>query len=270
MIPPDPKYVSASKPVNLRTAKPVASAERLSPVVQERLAARWAGQQLKGRFGLPLAEQLLAAARPASTPAMSPLLITAGVVCAASAVGLLLAAIASSWLLAAGGAAGLAAGVGLVFFSRRSEALSALAVPPAPALFDAASLQAFDRALQSMAADAPDTVAASLSALKQQLVRIAQQAANAPLDEHFTLDDRLYLTEFLRRYLPDSLQAYLLVPKDQRAAPVLEHGDSALTLLLGQLQMLGAALDKREKKLTQSSAENLLRQQRFLASKISR
>ena len=265
MTPPNSKYVSASKPVNRRTAQPAAKAEQLSPVVQERLAAKWAGQQTRNRFGVPLAEQLLTTAGPERTPAMtavSPLLITGGVVCAASAVGLLLAAIEQSWWFAAG--------VSLVFFSRRPEALSALAAPLVPALFDAASLQAFDRALQSMAADTPDTVLAALTGLKQQLARTAQQAANIPADEHFTMDDRLYLTELLRRYVPDSLQAYLQVPKDQRAAPMLEQGESAVSLLLGQLQLLGAELALREKKLTQSQAENLLRQQRFLASKSSR
>ena len=270
---PEPKYVSASKPVNRRTAQPAARAEQLSPVVQERLAAKWAGQHTRNRFGVPLAEQLLIAAKPAGTPAMtavSPLLITGGVVCAASAVGLLLAAIAHSWVFAGGGAAGLAAGMSLVFLNRRSEALSALAAPSVPAFFDAASLQAFDRALQSMAADAPDTVVSALTSLKQQLARTAQQAANAPVDEHFTMDDRLYLTELVRRYVPDSLQAFLQVPRDQRAAPVLGRGESAVSLLLGQLQLLGAELALREKKLTQSQAENLLRQQRFLASKSSR
>ena len=267
---PEPKYVSASKPVNRRTAQPAARAEQLSPVVQERLAAKWAGQHTRNRFGVPLAEQLLIAAKPARTPAMSPLLITGGVVCAASAVGLLLAAIAHSWVFAGGGAAGLAAGMSLVFLNRRSEALSALAAPSVPAFFDVASLQAFDRALQSMAADAPDTVVSALTSLKQQLARTAQQAANAPVDEHFTMDDRLYLTELVRRYVPDSLQAFLQVPRDQRAAPVLGRGESAVSLLLGQLQLLGAELALREKKLTQSQSENLLRQQRFLASKSSR
>lgn len=243
MSPPESKYVSASKPVNRRTAQPAARAEQLSPVIQERLAASWAGQQTRNRLGTSLAEQLLTASRPGRAPAMGLLLIAGGMVCAASAVGLLLAAITHSWLFAAGGALGLAAGVGLVFFSHRSEALSARAMPPAPALFDAASLQAFDRALQSMAADAPNTVVTALTRLKQQIACIAQQAANTPVDEHFTLDDRLYLTELLRRYIPDSLQ----VPKDKRAAPVLEQGESAVSLLLGQLQLLSAELALREK-----------------------
>lgn len=270
MSPPEQKYVSASKPVNRRTARPVAKAEPLSPVVQERLAAKWAGQHIKNRFGLPLAEQLREAARPAPAGAMSPLFIAGGVVCAASAVSLLLGVVTHSTLLVVSGVLELAGGAGLMFYSHRSEAASALQAPSTGSLFDEASLLAFDRAVQSLAADAPDKVVTALTALKQQLVRIAQQAANAPIDEHFTLDDRLYLTQWLRRYVPDSLEAYLLVPKDQRAAPVLEQGASAVSLLLGQLELLGQELSQREEKLTKSRAENLLRQQRFLASKSSR
>lgn len=269
MTSPDPKYVSASKPVNLRTAKPAARSAPLNPVVQERLAAKWAGQKTKGRFGVPLAEQVLTAASPAPASAMRPLLVTGGVVCAASAVSLLLAAIAQSWLFALSGVLGLAAGASLALFSRRSEVMSAQMAPAVPAFFDEASLRAFDRALESMAADAPDAVVAALARLKQQLARMAQQAATAQVDEHFTMEDRLYLTELLRRYVPDSLQAFLLVPKAQRAAPVLEQGESAVSLLLGQLKLLGAELDKREHKLTKSKAESLLKQQRFLASKSS-
>ena len=270
MTQPDPKYVSASQPVNRRTAKPVARAEQLSPVVQERLAAKWADQHIKSRFGLPLAEQLREAAKPAQTTAMGPLFIAGGVVCAASAVSLLLGVVAHSTLLAVSGVLELAGGAGLMFYSHRSQAVSAPEAPSTGGLFDQTSLLAFDRAVGSMAADAPDRVVTALTALKRQLARIAQQAANAPVDEHFTLDDRLYLTQLLRRYLPDSLQAYLLVPKDQRAAPVLEQGASAISLLLGQLELLGQELDQREEKLTKSKAENLLRQQRFLESKRSR
>ena len=270
MSPPDPKYVSASKPVNRRTAQPAAKAEPLSPVVQERLAAKWADQQMRSRFGLPLAEQLREAAKPAPARAMEPLFIAGGVVCAASAVSLLLGVVTHSTLLVVSGVLELAGGAGLMFYSHRSQAVSALEAPSTGELFDQTSLLAFDRALESLAADAPDGVVTALTALKRQLARIAQHAANAPIDEHFTLDDRLYLTQLLRRYLPDSLQAYLLVHKDQRAAPVLEQGASAVSLLLGQLELLSQELDQREEKLTKSKAENLLRQQRFLESKRSR
>jgi hypothetical protein len=155
-------------------------------------------------------------------------------------------------------------------FSRHRQAVRPMENPIAAALFDEVSVQAFDRALSSMTADAPEEITAELGRLKQRLVRIAQVGAPEVMDEHFTLDDRLYLTELLRRYLPDSLRAYLQVPKDQRVAPVLMQGGTASSLLMGQLQMLCSELDKREKKLLISKAEQLLRQQRFLESKISR
>ncbi len=273
MNPPDPKYVSASRPVNRRTAKPeLRSEERISPLVQERLAAKWASQQIKSRFGVPLAEQLSLqrSARSTQRPSTSPLFITGGVLSAVSAVSLLLAAMESSLLLAGAGLVMLAGGSALMLVSRHSALRSALDEPVATVFFDEASLLAFDRALQSMAADEPDAVVAALTGIKQQLARIALQAGHAPVDEYFTLDDRLYLTELLRRYLPDSVQAYLMVPKEQRAAQVLEQGDTAVSLLLGQLGLLATELSKREKKLTLSKAENLLKQQRFLESKSSR
>ncbi len=269
MTQPDPKYVSASRPVNRRTAKPEPKAEPVSQVVQERLASKWMHQRNKSRFGLPLTEQLQRAARPARASAMSPLFITGGMVSTVAAVGLLLAAIQHSVLLAGAGTLALGAGGALMWVARRSNALSEQLVTET-ALFDAASLLAFDRALDSMAADAPDAVVTELTGLKHQLARIAQLAAHAPVDEHFTMDDRLYLTELLRRYLPDSLEAYLMVPKAQRPTELLEQGETAVSLLLGQFRLLCKELDKREKKLTKSKAENLLRQQRFLESKSSR
>lgn len=269
MTQPDPKYVSSSRPMNRRTAKPELKAERVSQVVQERLATKWTHQRNKSRFGLPLTEQLQRAARPAQASAMSPLFITGGIVSTVAAVGLLLAAIQHSLLLAGAGTLAMGAGAALMFVTRRSNTLCEQAALET-ALFDEASLLAFDRALDSMAADAPDAVVTELTGLKQQLARIAQLAAHAPVDEHFTMDDRLYLTEMLRRYLPDSLQAYLMVPKAQRSAEVFEQGETAVSLLLGQLRLLGKELDKRETRLTKSKAENLLRQQRFLESKSSR
>ena len=275
MTHPDPRYVSASEPVNRRTAKPAAPRpEPINPVVQQRLAAKWATQHAKARLGASLAAQLHVAPSPASpASALTPWFITGAVVAAMAGVGLLLAVIGQSLMLAGASAVALAVGAGLMtvvhrrFGAAAPEAASPLA---AATLFDAASIAAFDRVVHSMAADAPNDVSAALAGLKQQLVRIAQLAASAGVDEHFTLDDRLYLRELLRRYLPDSLEAYLLVPADQRLAPVLGHGASAASLLLAQLAMLSAQLSQRETQLTVSKAANLLRQQRFLASKTSR
>ena len=166
--------------------------------------------------------------------------------------------------------AALAAGLGLIGFTRRRDPAASAAETAIAPLFDEACLLAFDRALDALAPEATEAVAARLTGIKNQLARIAGLTANRPVDEHFTLDDRLYLTELVRRYLPDSLQAYLLVPRAQRANQLTAQAGSAESLLLGQLQLLGAELDKRELKLAHSRAEALMRQQRFLESKSAR
>ena len=249
MTQPDPRYVSASQPVNRRTAKPIDQPEQINPLVQERLAAKWASQHAKGKFGLPMAEQLHTPRQAGQKPTIAPLFIVGGVISAVSAVSLLLATIQQSVVFAGVGAVALVGGVGLMVFSRRQEAMRPLENSTTTALFDDVSVQAFDRALANMVTDTPDEITAELGRLKLRLVRIAQLGARTAIDEHFTLDDRLYLTELMRRYLPDSLHAYLQVPKDQRLAPVLVHGATASSLLMGQLQILCGELDKQEKKL---------------------
>lgn len=267
MTTPDSKYVSAARPVNRRTAKPDARPERVHPAVQERLAAKWANQQAKGRLGAPLAPQLHLSTQPAQTPAMSPLFIAGGVVCAVSAVCLLLATIQQSLPLAGAGTLALVCGAGMMFFTRHSGAACEQEPPVAAVLFDEASLLAFDRALESMVSEAPEAVITALTGIKKQLADTAQLVTNTSIGEHFTIDDRLYLIELVRRYLPDSINAYLLVPKSQRSTQTLENGETAVSLLLKQIQLLCLELSKQEQKLTKSSAENLLKQQRFLEAK---
>jgi hypothetical protein len=267
---PDPKYVSAQRPVNRRTApRQLLQADAVNPLVQQRLAAKWA----KRRWGAPLAEQLRALGQTHARQELSPWFIAGLLVSAAAAVTLLLAAIGQSAPLALASAAVLAGGLGLISFiglKRRREAAASPAGPALAPLFDEACLLAFDRALDALAPEATEAVAARLTSIKQQLARIAGLSINGPVDEHFTLDDRLYLAELVRRYLPDSLQAYLRVPQAQRTSALPAQAGSAESLLLGQLQLLGAGLDQRELKLTHSRAEALIRQQRFLESKSAR
>ena len=91
-------------------------------------------------------------------------------------------------------------------------------------------------------------------------------AIAAAVDEHFRPEDRLYVNECLRRYLPDSLQAYLAVPAGQRALP-LADGQTAQDLLLGQLTPLHQELLDREAKLAGQASAALLRQQRVRTAK---
>lgn len=258
----DPKHPSSSRPVNLRTtARSRPKAQTFNPVVQERLAAKWA----KSKLGVPLAEQLQPATLAGLRPHMSAWFIAGVMVCAASAIVLFLAWIQQSLRLALAAVAPLTISLGLMawFFRKAHQVDTKLT----PMLFDQASICAFDQALEALSPDITDATAAQLTSIKQQLASLARLSANVSVDENFTLEDRMYLTELVRRYLPDSLQSYLRVPKEQRTAQIFEQGATAESLLTDQLTLLGNELNKRALKLTKSSASKLFDQQRFLASK---
>jgi hypothetical protein len=117
-----------------------------------------------------------------------------------------------------------------------------------------------------IAPEIPADIAQQLADLKQSIVRIGRNPAAAQPDEHFTFEDRMYVVECVRRYLPDGLQAYLGVPKAQRLE-ALADGQTPHALLVAQLEMLRAGLAERETKLARSAAEALLQQERFLKAK---
>ena len=98
------------------------------------------------------------------------------------------------------------------------------------------------------------------------MVRIAPLLARCPSNEVFTQDDRFYVIELVRRYLPDTLHAYLQVPINQRETPTAD-GRSASVLLQEQIEVLQTELSKREALLVQLASEGLHQQQRFLKSK---
>jgi len=260
--PPDPRYASGSGPVNRRQVlREKLAAPRVNPLALQRLRRTQALQTL----GIPL-EQQMQAGQGGALRAPGALGMTAAVLLAAGSVGLLLAWLQSSQALALAGAAALA-GSAAAAIARARRAQQNAPVFEAGAAFGVPSLRKLDSALEAVAPDVGEEIFARLLALKASLVRMAGMLPRAGGDEHFTLDDRLYVVECVRRYLPDSLQAYLLVPPTQRTAGVLEGGRSARGVLQEQLTLLQAELDRREDKLGRSAAEDLMRQQRFLKAK---
>lgn len=260
MNPRDPKLLVGSRPVNRRTAPKVAPPPApLSPLAKERTSAAHARQ----RLGAPLAE-LLRPRADASVP-LPAAAVVGGVVAAGGAIALFLALLQGSVLLGGLGALGAAGGVATAWRFRRPANLLLEEAPTTPLLDDEA-IRAFDGALAQIAPEVPSDSAQLLADIKQLVVRIARNPASAQSDEHFTIEDRMYVVQCVRRYLPDALQAYVTVPKAQRAAAVAE-GQTPQAVLLSQLGMLKAALQEREQKLARSAAEQLLRQERFLKSK---
>lgn len=257
----DPKFVVGGKPVNRRTAarQGLAAAPQPNPVAQERLLAARARTQL----GAPLAEQLRAAAVPRQRR-LSRAAAVGGMSGAAGATALFLGWLQSSTLLLGTGLAGVAGGLALGWMFRRRP--HDAAVQAASPLLAQESVDALDRALETLAPELPPALAQELAQFKQLVVRIARHPAAGGTDEHFTLEDRMYVNECVRRYLPDSLQSYMAVPRAQRAMALAE-GQSPQSLLEAQLVLLRGELERREALLARSASEKLLQQQRFLKSK---
>ncbi|MEY3251375.1 MAG: hypothetical protein RL227_348 [Pseudomonadota bacterium] len=258
----DPRYISADGPANPRHARhePVPPAR-----VSEEALARVQRVHARHLLGAPLQVQMRAAA-PAMRQTTHPVQIGSVIGAAAGGVVLLLGAIQSSPSVVVPGAALLAAGLAtLAWWSRRHPVSRALGA--AAPLFDDETMNRFDTALEEASAALDEPQCQQLLALKGSLVRIGTRAASVATDEHFTLDHRMYLLECLRRYIPDSLQAYLRVPASQRHSTFADQGDSAATLLSRQLSLLQDEVDRREEALGRSATEGLRRQQRFLEAK---
>ena len=257
-----PKYVSASGPVNRRTAP------RPEPRIAPQVVTRLQQSKLRNRMGGSLADQLRARASDANVVPLDRATVGAGVATTASAVTLMLAWLQASGAVATLGLAALAASGGWLGWRlhRRSRQASAGEAPPQP-LFDPASVATLDQALQALAGQIPEATAARLAAIKQLIVRIGTQPAAATVNEHFTMEDRLYVVECVRRYLPDSLQSYLKVPPARRDLPLQGEAESAVAQLDSQLALLQAELEQREARLARAAGEDLLAQRRFLESK---
>lgn len=256
----EPKYVVGSRPVNRRTA---ARARLQLPKVAAVAIERVKAAQARNRLGAPLADRLRVTAARRGAPLRAST-VAGGIVAACGGLGLFFALLHMSALAGMAGLGGLAGGL-LLARSGRGAASASADVAQAP-LFDPEAVDAFDRALQQLATELPAEVVQPLAAFKQVVVRMGRQPGAATADEHFLVEDRLYANECLRRYLPDTLQAYLAVPREQRAVP-LADGQTPQALLLQQVALLHAELEKREAKLARSAAEALLRQQRFLDAK---
>jgi hypothetical protein len=258
------RYAVGDRPANPRTAGP---ALRESEQIDHPEAVRRA-QQLRARheLGAPLAELLQPSDRPhrrAPVPASS----IAG---ALAGTGLLLGAmVAPGWVwpvaaVALAGASYGAAWWGLRHAQRAVRSDPTTMVPSPP--IDRQAVEALDRLLDEVAPQLSPAAREPLQRLKDTIVRLVGSSftdASASL----TSDDRLYLHECLRRYLPDSLTAYLKVPAGRRDLPLNNDGITATRALCDQLALMEQALNGQEAKVAASAGEALLRQQEFLRAK---
>ncbi|MGP1630376.1 MAG: hypothetical protein ACTS8S_09210 [Giesbergeria sp.] len=266
----DSRLISGDGPINRRTAlKRKRSLDALNREQPSQLQERIERVHTRNRFGASLVDHL-SSSRVSAQKTTSGAQIGFGVLAACGCVLVLLGAIQSLLVLIATGVAIAGCGaVGWKIVNDRAAAADAQgAGAQSPLLFDQASLAAFDTSLEKAAAELDEENASRLLSIKGAFKRIGNQVASH--DEHFTVEDRMYLRECLRRYVPDSVAAYLHVPVAQRGEPLLSDQPCAQAALLQQLDLLLEEILLREKKLGRSAAELLVNQQRFLASKKSR
>lgn len=265
---PDSRRVHASAPVNQRTAP--REAPRPAPV-HASLQARAQKARQRQLLGPPLGE-LLARRGPAAGAPRAPLHpgAIAAAVCAVAAASALVLLRSGAGLALAAALAALG-GAGWLWQHRsRRPADGAMPPPAGPPPFEPDALRRIDEAFEASAAAVAEPALAALVSLKAAAVRMALALNSAPADGDFTVDDRLYVIECLRRYIPDTLGAYLQVPAAQRAVPGAGATPSADDLLREQLALLQSGLEQREQRLHGSAVEALRRQQRFLQSKATR
>lgn len=259
------RWVSGDGPINRRTVTPQ---QRRAPLAQDTVSpeafARAERSQARSALGAGLAQQLESAQTPVHQAPHALQIVFAIVFTCGVLMGLL------AWLqmsrVLGGAAVGLAllGALGWVKGVKRSVPEIGISAP----LFDKTTLTTFDEALQATAPELSPTVHAVLRRIKTALAQAAHHVG--PVDEHFTQDDRMFLVECVRRYIPDSLEAFLRVPPEHRSQALSPQEPSPEDALTQQLLTLQDEIEKRSKKIGRSAAEDLLKQQRFLESKKTR
>ena len=255
----------ASAPVNQRTAPKEAVKP---PPVHASLKARAQKARQRQLLGPPMSD--LVARRPSGAPRQHDKLhpgVIAATVCAVAAASALVLIRTGAGLALAAALTALGGASWLWQHRSQRAASEAMPMPASPPPFDAEALRRIDEAFEETAAVATESVLAALVSLKAVAVRMALALNGSEVNADFTVEDRMYVIECIRRYIPDTLTAYLQVPTAQRALPGLQAARSADQILLDQLALLQAELELREQRLQGSAVEPLLRQQRFLESK---
>jgi hypothetical protein len=123
------------------------------------------------------------------------------------------------------------------------------------------ALEQCDQALQTVALALDADGQQRLKALKNSWLELAQMLQQIPpTSTAIGMEDRLYTAECMRRYLPDTLSAFLSIPPTQRTPQTIE-------LLYEQLEVLHQGILTRLNKAHQQATEALAQQHRFLKAK---
>jgi hypothetical protein len=259
------RYAVGDRPANRRTAGP--ALRESEPIDHPEAVRRVQHLRARHELGPPLGELLQPSDqqhRPAPVPASS----IAG---ALAGTGLLLGAmVAPGWVLPAAAVVLAFAAYGAAWWGLRRARRAAefdLTTTLSALPIDRQAVDALDRLLDEVAPQLSPAAREPLQRLKDTIVRLVS-ASRTGGSASLNGDDRMYLNECLRRYLPDSLTAYLKVPAERRELPLNQQGLTATRALCDQLALMQQTLDRHEVKIAVGAGEALLRQQEFLQAKV--
>jgi hypothetical protein len=260
------KFAVASAPVNKRLQTPIESAPaKISPNIQARLQQVRAKQRLGGSLAERLPKTLGTSFSAQALSAGEIMLALGGTI---SAIGLMLGLIQSSVLISGlGGMCFLGFGLKIFLDAKRKKRQRQESTPITEDFINSNDIESLDLALEKLAASASDETMEKLLRLKALLLRCVALMTNAQNINLVPSEDRFFVSECMRRYLPDSIRSYLQIPEKDRSTVLIEHNKSAIVLLHEQINMLAEQLTAKEASLIQLTGESLVQQQRFLSAK---
>lgn len=268
---PDPRYAIGDRPVNRRTVRPELT--EFDPATPDVVLQRARQVHSRYQLGAPLSELLLA---PSTVPHRAPVPVQSiAMVLVGTSLWPLLNLV--NTLPAQGALAMAALGLYAQAWRRARRSRQEGAQQQGARLgagvtwaLEPNSLQLLDGVLETVSPDLSEALLAQLLALKSSLVRVVALARSPIQGEFHRMENRLYLQECVRRYLPDSLLAYLRIPADHRDAVMEGAGISAAQALAAQLTLIQNELDRQEALGVAGAGQSLLQQQQFLQAKARR
>jgi hypothetical protein len=145
---------------------------------------------------------------------------------------------------------------------RREQPAPAPVVPPAPTSDDL--LASLDRVERLVAAEAVPAVVASrvervADTVRQTIPRLANLGAGSP--------QAYSVMATATDYLPEAVGGYLRLPRQWADSRPVDRGKTSLMLLVDQLDLLGATMDKVYDAVNRADANALIAHGRFLQEK---
>jgi hypothetical protein len=144
------------------------------------------------------------------------------------------------------------------------EAAEAPVVPPAPTPADIVA--ALDQVDQSV--DDPSLPPAVVARVRRVTTRLRQTVPRMD-NSGLTSVDQYALVATATSYLPESLTGYLRLPRDWANTRPIAQGKTSLLILIDQLDLLGAAVDRMYDAVLQKDARALVAQGRFLRQRFA-